>query len=67
MLLSIPCIPTCNVLAFLLRILKQDKFSRLGSNLVLVPLEFKLSNIMSFLCSPHFFVQVMLQESILVR
>ena len=66
MLLSVPCMPICNVLAFLSRRLKQDKFSLLGSNLVLVPLEFDLSNTMSFLYSSHFLIQVMLQESILV-
>ena len=67
MLLSVLCMPACNVLAFLLRRLKQDKFSLLGSNLVPVPLKFDLSNTMSFLCSPHFLMQAMLQESIFVR
>ena len=60
MLLSVLCMPACNVLAFLSRKLKQDKSSLQGINLVLAPLEFDLSNTMPFLCFPHFLVQVML-------
>ena len=51
MLLSVSCMSTCNVLAFLLRRLKQDKSSLLGNNLVLVSLEFDLSNTMLSLCN----------------
>ena len=67
MLLSVSCMSTCNVLAFLLRRLKQDKSSLLGNNLVLVPLEFNLSNTMLSLCFLRFLVQVVLLKSILVQ
>ena len=66
MLLSVSCMPACNVLTFLPKRLRQDKSSLLGSNLVMASLEFDLSNTMPFLCSPQFLMQVMLQESILM-
>ena len=57
--ISVPCMLACNVLAFLLRILKLNKSSLLRSNLVRVPLGFDLSNtifFLCFLCFLHFLV-----------